>query len=110
MGFEYVYAYIENLHWFFLIGTCLLTALIVVLFVMRASNDIDIDDWTRIMTTVVPVWFISLLVCLSPGMEHIKRVRNETIKQKDKNNEEPIVMSHDSCNALGGLCKSTDAK
>lgn len=80
MGFEYIYAYLENISWFFWLGLIAASAAIIVLAVMRANNDIDIDDWKPMMIGGIVVWFMFLFVCLSPGMDHIQRVRSQVIK------------------------------
>lgn len=80
MGFEFVYAYLENISWFFWLGLIAASAAIIALAVMRANNDIDIDDWKPMMIGGIVVWFMFLFVCLSPGMDHIQRVRSQVIK------------------------------
>lgn len=75
MGFEYIYAYLENLEWFFIIGTALTGIGIAFLIFGRLTNDIDRDDWIYMMGAAIGVMILFIIVDLSPSMEHIQKVR-----------------------------------
>lgn len=80
MGFEFIYAYLENLAWFFRGGLIISSLALMFLFVARIANDIDKDDWILIMGGSIVIWFLFLVVCLSPSMDHIKEVRAAVTK------------------------------
>lgn len=76
MGFEFIYAYLENLHWFFMVGLAATTIFLVILLIMRKENNMDIDDWTKLMFFDVGGLFFFALLAISPGMEHVKQVHD----------------------------------
>lgn len=84
MGFEFVYAYLENLAWFITFGVMLSTAALLVLIWARVTNEIDKDDWSYLMTVGVSVWVVFLFLVLAPGMDHIKEVREKVIAKQVK--------------------------
>lgn len=80
MGFEYVYAYIENLTPFFVVGFILSLAILCFLVVLRMINEIDIDDWKILMIFNIPiVLFFGFFLC-APGIEHIRDIKEEATK------------------------------
>jgi hypothetical protein len=97
MGFEYIYAYLENTYWFFIMGLIALSAFMVFLIIARKNNDIDRDDWVYMIGANGIAWFVFLLICLSPGMDHIQKVRTEVMKpyiEKTEITIEKILQSH----------------
>ena len=80
MGFEYIYAWLENLEWFFVTGTILSVLALIALIIGRISNEIDADDWRLMMFFTIPVLFLFILFDLSPSMEHIQKVRTTVVK------------------------------
>lgn len=84
MGFEFIYAYLENLAWFFWGGLIISSLAVIGLFITRLGNDIDRDDWILFMAGSIFIWFLFLVVCLSPSMEHIRDVRNRVTKNDPK--------------------------
>lgn len=87
MGFEYVYAYLENLSYAFIIITILSGLLLGFLMYLRLENEIDKDDWFYLMIYTTPVFFIFLCLTLSPGMAHIQEVRTKYNQTKETVNE-----------------------
>lgn len=82
MGFEYIYAYLENLQVFFIIGTVVTSIAIFSLIVGRITNEIDPDDWRLLMSVAVAALVIFIIFDISPSMEHIKEVRAKVISDK----------------------------
>lgn len=79
MGFEYVYAYVENLQWVSAIGLIVSAVVLLCLIGMRINNDIDVDDWQVLMYWAVPSFMVFLFMSCAPGMEHIQKVRTTAI-------------------------------
>lgn len=114
MGFEFVYAYLENLNIAVQIIFVLVTILLGILLLSRFDNDIDVDDWMSYMKWVVPAWLIFGAMMLSPGMEHVRQVKtalNEVIKpvvekttEKETNNEIINLIPTLGSKPIGVLC------
>lgn len=109
MGFEFIYAYLENLAWFFWGGLIISSLALIFLFIARLGNDIDRDDWILFLAGGVFIWFLFLVVCLSPSMEHIREVRAALTKiegQTETKKAEPILNYPNSdCNSI--MCRAT---
>ena len=75
MGFEYIYAYLENLQTIFVVGTVISGVAVAALIIGRIINEIDRDDWFLMMGTALVVLSLFVIVDLSPSMEHIQKVR-----------------------------------
>lgn len=77
MGFEYIYAYHENLKYGFLACMIFGALWLLVGIILRVSNEMDKDDWFLFMGMAF-LWFLFFFILtLSPSMEHIQRVRAE---------------------------------
>lgn len=81
MGFEYMYAYLENLRWGFWIGLGLSLIFLICLIIERTSNGVDIDDWNQLMRWNIPFILLFGFLSLSPGMDHIKAIRDVALGQ-----------------------------
>lgn len=79
MGFEYIYAYLENLQWFFYVGLFLSVISLIVFIVGRIINEIDIDDWKMLMGAAFCGIVFFGFFSLSPSMEHIQKVRTTVV-------------------------------
>ena len=77
MGFEFLYAYLENISIVCWIGFWILSFMIVFFIYLRIENEMDKDDWVYAMAWVTPIWLFSLILCCAPGKEHIKDVKLE---------------------------------
>jgi hypothetical protein len=101
VGFEFIYAYIENLEWMCIVGSLLLTSVLAILIYLRTQNEIDGDDWHMLMMWVVPAWLGFIVLCFNPSMEHIKQVRNEVrndiIEIKEEKSNAPIYYPSNYC-------------
>lgn len=84
MGFEYIYAYLENLRWGFWIGLGLSTIFLIFLIIERAGNGVDIDDWNQLMRWDISFIVFFGLLAISPGMDHVKSVRDLALGQTVK--------------------------
>lgn len=105
MGFEYLYAYQENLQEAFVIALVLGILFLAFCLWCRLDNNMDKDDWIY-LTGAGFVWvFFFLILTLSPSMEHIQNVRSEllTIKQREIPNETVLYPSSE-CNSVR-LCR-----
>jgi hypothetical protein len=110
MGFEYIYAYLENLQWFFIIGTGLTGIGIAFLIWLRLVNEVDADDWIYMMGAATGIMILFVIVDLSPSMEHIQKVRTtvtkpyvETINPEEINEETKPATLYPSAGCLNSL-------
>ncbi len=106
MGFEYIYAYQENLQWALGIGLTVSVAFLIAMTIVRMRNDFDKDDWIYLMGGGGIVFLFFLFLTLSPDMEHIKQVRDELNNNKPKPMEsknEVLLYPSSSCNSVS-LC------
>ena len=99
MGFEFVYAYLENLFFLSFIITAILAITLIGLIIVRFANDIDKDDWIYLVGWNSVLLLLFIIIDISPSMAHIVKARveleteyNET-KPKEIKNEEVVVPS-----------------
>lgn len=86
MGYEFLYAYLENLYILSIVLLIVFGLVLAVLIYARAHNEIDRDDWANLMLYFGIPFVFALFIVAAPGMEHIKEIRKEfSIKE-----EQPI--------------------
>lgn len=91
MGFEYVYAYLENLEIVFFLGLIVSAVAFIVLILGRVVNEIDGDDWYMLITVDSIALVLFGILYLSPSMDHIKKVRTTALSpyvEKTESKEE----------------------
>lgn len=96
MLFEYIFAYMENARFLGCAGLVLSIVAIALLIVARIHNEVDKDDWIYLMFFIVPIFFISLILVLSPGIDHVLEVNAKirSINQTKENVSESPVSGH----------------
>lgn len=105
MGFEYIYAYIENIQFLSYAATPFLSGILILLIALRVVNDIDADDWTYLMYFVVPLWLFFICIDFSPSMDHIRKVRTMAqlpyvAQTQGENNEEVPISEPVTCDSI----------
>lgn len=116
MGFEFVYAYLENLRVASTIAFGAASILIAFLLYVRFDNEMDTDDWINVMMWAVPTWMFLGLFVASPGLDHIRQVNIDlhTVTKpvvvqpataKETTNE--VLIPIDLHGSIGVLCSGT---
>jgi hypothetical protein len=81
MGFEYVYAYMENIQWFIWTAFAVSSLSLAGLCVARCTNQLDVDDWQILMLFNVPIVLVFALLASAPSMDHIKHVKDVAVAE-----------------------------
>lgn len=72
---DFLYAFIENISWIDIPILCMISGLLIVSIVFRATNDMDKDDWILIMRWLTPMFLLFLVLSCLPSLDHVMRIK-----------------------------------